>query len=364
MKTKFILLFLLSIFLTVGKIYAQASMGFMIRNESINNGKFEFDVFASASALGTFHSRGQVYINYSETFGDSAVNKGRASFQQLALLNETLPMFGNKYATIGFADNAGGRIALTWQTNFPAAAPSSLAHTEVPEASTPLYHITFDIIDSNVPISISFEQNLMNGQQFQIIAPILEVAYSDWVFPIELLDFQATPLTAEAVRLDWLTAKELNNDYFVIEKKLAGKNEYIVIAEVNGAGTTDEIQEYSFLDETEMSAVNYYRLKQVDFDGTSTYSKMIEVRVNISESPVYTVYPNPATDFVNLKALGQLEYDRTYELINLQGTVLHAGKLAGSATYQVETFPLGDLPAGMYFVRVQGELNSHAFIKK
>lgn len=364
MKTKFLLLILLSFFLATGKISAQTSMGFMIKNETLNNGKLEFDVYAGASALGTFHSRGQVYINYSETFGDSAVSKGRVTFQQLSLLNESLPMFGNKYSTIGFADNSGSRLALTWQTNFPAASPSSLAHTEVPEVLTPLYHITFDIINGNIPVSISFEQNLMNGQQFQIIGPILEIPYSDWVFPVELLDFQATPLTAEVVRLDWLTAKEVNNDYFIIEKKIKGRDEYVVIAEVNGAGTTDEIQEYSFLDETEMGAVNYYRLKQVDIDGTATYSKMIEVRINITANPVYTVFPNPTTDFINLKYMGELGYDREFELINLQGVTLSSGILSSRETYHVHTLSLADFPAGMYFIRVQGELESLSFIRK
>lgn len=364
MKTNFLLLFLLSIFLAVGNISAQTSMGFMIRNEVQNNGKFEFDVYASASTLGTFHSRGQVYINYSNAFGDSAVAYGNVSFQQLALLNEALPLFGNKYSTIGFADNNGSRIALTWQTNFPAASPSTVAHTEVPEALTPLYHITFDIVNPNIPISISFEQNLMNGQQFQIIAPVTEIPYRDWVFPVELVDFQATALSAEAVRLDWLTAHELNNDHFVIEKKVKDGHDYEVIAEVKGAGTTDEVQEYSFVDQTAMGAVNYYRLKQVDIDGTSTYSKMVEVRINTTQNPVYTLYPNPATRFINLKAVGQLEYNRSIELINMQGQPLYHGKLSANETFQVTTIPLESLPTGMYFVRVQGELKNQMFIKK
>lgn len=364
MKTKFLLLFLLFIFLAMGQITAQASLGFMIRNEQVVNGKFEFDVYASASAIGTFHSRGQVYINYSEAFGDSAVFYNRATFQQLALLNETLPMFGNKYTTIGFADNSDNRIALTWQTNFPAAAPSSIAHTEVPETLTPIYHLSFDIVDQSVPIAISFEQQLMNGQQFMIIAPTSEIPYVDWVFPVELLDFQATSISSEAVRLDWLTAKELNNDHFVIEKKIAGQDSYKVIAEVAGAGTTEDIQEYSFLDETEMGAVNYYRLKQVDIDGTYTYSKMIEVRVNFSEKATFTVFPNPATDFVNLKHVGELKYDREIDLINMQGVRLQSAMLSSDETYQVSTLSLGNLPAGMYFIRIQGELKSIPFIKK
>ncbi len=364
MKVQILLLFLLSSFLSLGKVNAQASLGFMIKNETTNNGKFEFDVYASASALGTFHSRGQVYINYSDAFGDSAASYNHVSFQQLALLNESLPMFGNKYTTIGFVDNAPNRIALTWQTNFPAANPSSVAHTEVPSTLTPLYHLSFDIVNSNIPISISFEQNLMNGQQFMIIAPAAEIPYSNWVFPVELLDFQATPLDAESVRLDWLTAKELNNDYFVIEKKVEGQTDYQVIAEVKGAGTTDEIQEYNFVDRTAMGTVNYYRLKQVDIDGSATYSKMIEVRMIREDKPLYTVFPNPAKDVVNLKYMGKLEYDREYEVINMQGIILHKGLLSAMENYATHSVSIGDLPAGMYFMRIQGELKSIPFIKK
>jgi len=363
MKTKFLLTVLLSILLLPGGVLSQASIGFTIQNDTIINGKFEFDIYASASDLGTYHSRGQVYINYSNTFGDSVVSFSRATFQHLSLLNESIPFFGNKSTTIGFADNSPQRMSLTWQTNFPAAPPSTTAHTMVPANLTPLYHITLDIVNSNVPIEISFEQTLMNGQQFQIIAPQTEVPYSDWVFPVELLDFQASAEGNEVVRLDWLTSQEINNDYFVIEKKIEGQDGYHVLAEINGAGTTDEIQMYSFTDRSTMGESNYYRLKQVDYDGTTTYSKMIEVRMEFDQQAAFEVYPNPTQDIINLKIKGNLEYDRTYEVVNAQGTILISGELTAASSFQVAPISLGDLPSGMYFVRVQGELEAAPFIK-
>ena len=90
--------------------------------------------------------------------------------------------------------------------------------------------------------------------------------------PVEFVDFDAEHFD-DHVLLTWSTASEFNNQYFEIQKSIFGK-EFIPIAEVSGNGTTNEIQHYHFKD-NEVSPSAFYRLKQVDYDGTYAYSKII-----------------------------------------------------------------------------------------
>lgn len=103
--------------------------------------------------------------------------------------------------------------------------------------------------------------------------------------PIELVSFTAKP-TADKVKLQWATASEVNNDYFVLERSEDAVNFYPV-GIVDGAGNSTQLLHYSFYD-YEISAKNmYYRLKQVDHDGTFSYSRIIAVQTRLTSFSVY-----------------------------------------------------------------------------
>jgi hypothetical protein len=110
--------------------------------------------------------------------------------------------------------------------------------------------------------------------------------------PIELLFFKAELVNNERVELKWSTATELNNDYyFTIEKTRDGKN-YEIIGTIQGAGTSKQKQDYTFLDNFPYSGTSYYRLKQTDLDGKSKYSDISKVVFRGQFN--FTVYPNPS----------------------------------------------------------------------
>lgn len=93
-------------------------------------------------------------------------------------------------------------------------------------------------------------------------------------FPVELLSFSGIQ-REERIELSWKTATEINNDHFVIEK-IKG-NQIIPLGHVKGAGMSSEIQEYIFNDENPEEGVNYYRLKQVDYNGNTEVFETIAV---------------------------------------------------------------------------------------
>ncbi|MBX2914606.1 MAG: hypothetical protein KF856_04945 [Cyclobacteriaceae bacterium] len=106
--------------------------------------------------------------------------------------------------------------------------------------------------------------------------------------PVELVSFTAVADNGR-VNLDWVTASELNNDFFTIQRSADGV-EFASLGLVDGQGTKNSTTTYQFVDENPMAGINYYRLKQTDFDGTSAYSNIVAVNTNLE----WTVYPNPA----------------------------------------------------------------------
>ncbi|MHA6247286.1 T9SS type A sorting domain-containing protein [Pontibacter sp. CAU 1760] len=121
------------------------------------------------------------------------------------------------------------------------------------------------------------------------------------VLPVELTRFTAHS-QGSAVTLHWATASEYLNDHFVVERSLDAKD-FEVLAKVKGQGTTSKESIYSFTDESPMDGASYYRLKQVDEDGTYKYSKTVAVMRQQSKL-AYKAYPTIVSDFLELEQLG------------------------------------------------------------
>jgi len=111
--------------------------------------------------------------------------------------------------------------------------------------------------------------------------------------PVELISFYGEN-TIEGIDLEWKTASELNSDYFVLEHSVDAVY-WESIAEVEGAGTTNNLHTYSFLHDKPFTGRNYYRLIQYDFDGSGKASGVISItrKLNAGISELI-VYPNPA----------------------------------------------------------------------
>ena len=117
--------------------------------------------------------------------------------------------------------------------------------------------------------------------------------------PIVLKNFTASPSAAASAALNWVTSSELNNDYFELQRSANGES-FEKIAIVKGAGTTVKETQYQFNDKTPVKGINYYRLKQVDFDGMYSYSNVVSIEVDFDVHVFLpTVFPNP-TDSENI----------------------------------------------------------------
>jgi hypothetical protein len=125
-------------------------------------------------------------------------------------------------------------------------------------------------------------------------------AFEGFILPIELLYFNAI-LHAKVVHLTWATAAEINNDFFTVERSANGKD-FFAILNQKGAGNSNSTSFYSDIDREPLTGVSYYRLKQIDFNGQFTYSKMIAI--DLSDEKADVIYPNPTNGtvlYINLK---------------------------------------------------------------
>ncbi len=120
------------------------------------------------------------------------------------------------------------------------------------------------------------------------------VTYPSVTLPVKLASFNATPMD-RFVSIMWTTAEEINNNYFEVQRSTDMVN-FTIIGQVKGQGTTMNLTNYTLLDESPLTGTAYYRLVQVDFDGTSTISKSVAVTAQGAIS--LSIYPNPSTGVV------------------------------------------------------------------
>ncbi|SEI56677.1 chondroitin AC lyase [Dyadobacter sp. SG02] len=163
--------------------------------------------------------------------------------------------------------------------------------------------------------------------------------------PVELVYFKGNPVNNK-VMLSWETASEENNSHFEVERS-ADARTFRTVARVEGSGTTRVTKKYSIMDEETADGNRYYRLKQVDMDGTSTISSIISIAFKPKEK-LFTIGPNPASDHLDV-FLGDDNADASLSIIHANGRVLAAKQVSNNPK---ATFDLTGYLPGTYLVRI------------
>lgn len=172
--------------------------------------------------------------------------------------------------------------------------------------------------------------------------------------PIELISFNAKE-NEDQVDLSWVTATEINNDFFTIERSATGRD-FEAIAFVDGAGNSNKVLSYSLTDEQPLDGVSYYRLKQTDFNGEYAYSDIVAVEFDVQESRVWTVYPNPGNGAALFLKIDEGTPESQVLVRDVAGRVWHQQTLDLSGGLSPQLDLVNTLPAGIYFVTlVTGE---------
>ncbi|MDN5216461.1 hypothetical protein QQ020_30615 [Fulvivirgaceae bacterium BMA12] len=170
------------------------------------------------------------------------------------------------------------------------------------------------------------------------------------ILPVELLSFDAT-FSQDKVTLEWATASELNNDRFEIYRSGNG-TDFVLLGEVQGNGTSSELHIYTFTDNRSPSGTNYYRLKQIDFDGVYEYSPVVSVKVKLS-AVTFQVAPTVLKEG-NLKVkVNNMGQDNAMITLNgLKGNLVfsQAVSLTPGAVQEFELQGTSQLKEGIYIL--------------
>lgn len=175
------------------------------------------------------------------------------------------------------------------------------------------------------------------------------LAFCQDPLPVELLSFNAVKTGGSALLL-WQTATEINNNFFRVEKSADGFN-FSSIGIVFGAGNSNQLLDYSFVDATPVSGINYYRLAQVDFDGTEHLSQMVSLDFSgVNEMDDISIYPNPVSLESTLNIVVPPDEQGFMQISDINGRIIYSERVTGG-DQPVQVTARSDLfVTGVYFI--------------
>ena len=183
------------------------------------------------------------------------------------------------------------------------------------------------------------------------------IAKGNTPLPVNLLTFTANCLKTSA-NIHWQTASETNNDYFILEKS-KDVSEFYEIARIKGAGNSNILVDYNFVDHKMFSGENYYRLKQVDFDGKTTTYNIINLNCDgyVKGQTIMYAYPNPFKDELNVVIENMDKGEFTLEILDDLGRVVYLEKCTAVSSEYRTSLKLNDLRPAVYNLRSKSNDN-------
>ena len=206
----------------------------------------------------------------------------------------------------------------------------------------------------NLTVTASGSHNRFVMAAVRFIPPLASCSSA---LPIELLSFSGE-LEKDRVKLNWQTASEINNDLFVIERSIDFIN-WEEIVSVKGAGNSKTLLKYSDYDHNPYHGLAYYRLKQLDFDKTESYSNSVIVDYFDTKLNITNIYPNPAKN--ELLIQGKNLRPSEINISNILGQKLNEVIPISFTEDNLLRCDLSHLQRGIYFIKTDS--GSLKFIK-
>lgn len=195
-----------------------------------------------------------------------------------------------------------------------------------------------------------------------------ELANCGLFLPVECVDFTAAINTDQSVGLVWTTAQEVNNSGFEVQRSTDGRR-FETIAWVPGAGTTTEAQKYNYTDQRAAGLGDlYYRLLQIDFDGTNAYAcDILSVSLRSATNAPMVLYPNPAGELIQVRWFGNKTGTVLIRLFDQSGRLVLDREWNGLEGSNQQELPLAELARGIYelqLVNTNGRTESARIVKQ
>jgi len=317
------------------------------------------------------------------------INQGDANGQHIDLIQDGNLASGGRPIKYGGMD----LVSPDWVATPVAAGPFTVSWTNTAPHATSYYLVYITNADWTPAQPLTWSSLTLLKQTDPSIAessvdiPVIlparsgkHVIYSIWqrsdsgeafystsdvdfgvVLPVDLTAFDVELSDKNEVELSWSTASERNNAYFEIEHSVDGTN-FNTIGRVAGNGLTDEAQYYNFTDRAVLvSGMNYYRLRQVDFDGAFEYSEIREIDIKSNNS--VSIYPTFAQDFIQISIAEGIGENLEFQIFDVTGRYVKAAII--EAERRVVNFSIADFEKGAYFIRfrLNGVVVTEQFVK-
>ncbi|HTI94739.1 MAG TPA: T9SS type A sorting domain-containing protein [Puia sp.] len=170
--------------------------------------------------------------------------------------------------------------------------------------------------------------------------------------PVTMTAYAAV-VSGSVVNVDWTTAIEQNNRYFIIQRSTDGQN-FSNLDTIASAGPTQNGHSYIYTDAHPAAGDNFYRLEQVDLDGTATYFGVLKVSLSTGSGTSFHLTPNPASGPVYLEMANAVTGPLQVRLSDAQGRILRAWTFDKQSLDWTQAIDPGTIPAGSYFITVYG----------
>lgn len=171
------------------------------------------------------------------------------------------------------------------------------------------------------------------------------------ILSVEGLKLEGRRLNASQTELTFFTYTEKNNLGFVVQHSLSDVNHFDSVGFVNGSLNSFVEKAYRFIDENSYSGYSFYRLKQVDIDGRSTYSNIVKIEGASSQASV-AVIPNPtSSDNINIRLTGFMQNKLNIVVTDVNGQTVYS-RQNQDAPNSVFRLPVRYLSPGLYHIRV------------
>lgn len=342
---------------------AQVTAMLTIANESVSGSDYLFDIYLHTTA-GT---SGDLYLGNADFVLD---------FQSAAFSNPVLSMTSGSCTLVPTDPGAGGLNTLVLQINYANNTATSISGGDLLvinlNGPTPGGQSAFNSAVAKIDGSMNTHRLgsfKISGYQSGSVAldfkyagaglktavftlandPIgpppfasSAVVLQTSALPVEWVSFHAFAENAHSVRLDWRAEGLVAGGYFELEKQRENEG-FEKIAEVHP--TNPELTQFTFLDQSSMAAVNYYRIRQIDPDGRFSVSPVVEVTMEVGAW--VKLYPNPAENQLTIESMASGTRDMQLRLFDVSGRMLFHSteKIAPGQRIQVN---ISKLPAGMY----------------
>jgi len=174
------------------------------------------------------------------------------------------------------------------------------------------------------------------------------------ILPVELVNFRAIA-TETGNLLQWETASERDNDFFEVQRSRYALN-WEIIKKIPGNGTSNQIVSYQYLDLNPQQGRNFYRLRQVDFDGAFEFSFIVSVITGqLPQFQIQQTFPNPTSGTFHVSYITNNNVPVLYHLIDESGRTVTSGRINNKFGTNTFTLELSTLPAGIYLLWLENK---------